>query len=214
VLVPLADRPRRGSRPAWVTWSLATLLVVVYLAGAGWGGLFAGHADQIERWGLAPRAPRVHAWASHLVVHASPWHLVGNLLLLAVFGPNVERRLGPAAFLAAFLLCGLAGAGAFCAWVPDADGALVGASGAALGLGAIHGLAFAGQRVVVALWLLVVWVGELPARVFLALLIALDLLASWTTGFGGGRVAVPAHLGGLVAGVLLGAFARRLPPAA
>lgn len=214
MLVPLADRPRRGSRAAWATWSLAALLVLVYLAGSGWGGLFEGHAEQIERWGLAPRAPRTLALLTHLLVHASPWHLVGNLLLLVVFGPNVERRLGSPAFLGAFLLCGAAGALAFRALVPQAEGALVGASAAALGLGAIHAVAFAGQRIVVALWILVVWVGELPARVFLAILVALDLVALATTGFGGGRVAVPAHLGGLAVGVLLGLLARRLPPAA
>lgn len=213
MIAPLADRPRQGTRAAWATWSLAGLLVASYLAGAGWGGLFHDVDAQIAAWGLAPRAPRPWSLLTHLLVHATPWHLVGNLLLLLVFGPNVERRLGVAGFLGAFLVAGVAGAMAFRVLVPDGEGALVGASGAALGLGAIHALVFARQRIVVAVWLLVVWVGEVPARLFLAVLIALDLLALATTGFGGGRVAVPAHLGGLLAGALVGLLARRLPPA-
>lgn len=213
MLVPLADRPRRGSARAHATWALAGLLVLAYLAGAGWGGFFAGPEDQVERWGLFPRAPEPPALVTHLLVHASPWHLVGNLLLLLVFGPNVERRLGRAAFLGAFVLCGAAGAVAFRLAEPGSEAPLVGASGAALGLGALHAVLFAGQRILVGVWLLVVWVGELPARVFLGLLVALDLLALVTTGFGGGRVAVPAHLGGLLVGALLGRLARRLPEA-
>ncbi len=176
--------------------------------GSGWGGLFADLAEQVGAWGYAPRAPRPTALLTHLAVHASSLHLVGNLLLVLTFGPNVERRLGPARFALAFLACGAAGALVFAAAAPEETLPLVGASAAALGLGALHALALRGQRILVCIWVLVVWVGELPAWVLLACFAALDLLAVFVTGFGGGRVAVPAHLGGLALGTVLGLVAR------
>jgi membrane associated rhomboid family serine protease len=212
VLVPLADRPARSAARPWATWALATGLVLAYLAGTGWGGWFEGLGDQALRWGLVPSAPRPPSLVTHLFVHASPWHLVGNLLLLLVFGPNVERCLGRLALLGAFLLCGAAGAVAFRLAAPEGEVPLVGASGAALGLGALHAVALRGQRVLVFVWVLVVWVGELPARVLILVLLALDLLAVWSTGFAGGRVAVPAHLGGLAVGALIGLLGRRAVP--
>ena len=41
-------------------------------------------------------------------LHASWWHLLGNLLFLWVFGPSVEQRLGRVRFLPFALACGYA----------------------------------------------------------------------------------------------------------
>ncbi len=193
---------------------MAASLVASYLVGSGWGGLFANLAEQARAWGYAPRAPRPTALLTHLAVHASSLHLVGNLLLILTFGPNVERRLGPWRFALAFLACGAAGALAFGVAAPEETLPLVGASAAALGVGALHALALRGQRILVCVWVLVVWVGELPAWVLLACFAALDLLAVLVAGFGGGRVAAPAHLGGLAVGAFLGLVlrARRAQP--
>jgi len=212
MLVPLADRPRLSDRFPWATALLAALLLLGYLLGTGWTDVFPGGLrEQAERWGFTG-LERPATLLSHLVVHASSLHLVGNVLLLLVFGPNVERRLGPWAFVPAFLLCGAVGALAFALSAPEDDLPLVGASAAALGIGALHAVALRGQRILVCVWLLVVWVGELPARLLLALFAALDLLAVFGLGFGGGRVAAPAHLGGLVAGALLGLLVRARRP--
>lgn len=208
MLVPLADRPRLSDRFPWATAALAALLVLSYLVGSGVGGAFENVAEQAQAWGYAPSAPRPTALLTHLAVHASSPHLVGNLLLILTFGPNVERRFGPWRFALAFLACGAAGALVFAAAAPAETLPLVGASAAALGVGALHALALRGQRILVCVWLLVVWVGELPARVLLALLAGLDLLAVLVSGFGGGRVAAPAHLGGLAAGAVLGLLTR------
>lgn len=44
---------------------------------------------------------------THLFAHASPSHLVANLLALVVFGRTVERHLGPLRVFGAFALAGL-----------------------------------------------------------------------------------------------------------
>lgn len=80
---------------------------------------------------------RPWTFVTYMFVHGGLWHLLANSLALFVFGPAVERRLGPSRFLAFYLYCGV-GAAAFslALWftrtlpVPP----FVGASGAILGL--------------------------------------------------------------------------------
>jgi membrane associated rhomboid family serine protease len=46
-------------------------------------------------------------------LHASPMHLIGNLLAMYFFGPIVEAHFGPRRYLAFYLLCGLSGAACY-----------------------------------------------------------------------------------------------------
>jgi len=46
-------------------------------------------------------------------LHASPWHLIANMIGLYFFGPIVEGQFGPRRFLGFYLTCGLAGAACF-----------------------------------------------------------------------------------------------------
>lgn len=53
----------------------------------------------------AERSPWIET-ASAQFLHASWWHLLGNLLFLWVFGPSVEQRLGRVRFLPVVIACG------------------------------------------------------------------------------------------------------------
>lgn len=66
---------------------------------------------------------------SSLFVHAGWLHLAGNLLLLALFAPRLERAAGPWATLAIFLAGGVLGAAAQVWAHPNSLVNLVGASG-------------------------------------------------------------------------------------
>jgi membrane associated rhomboid family serine protease len=46
-------------------------------------------------------------------LHASPNHLIFNMIALYFFGPMVEQYLGSRRYLAFYLLCGIAGAGMY-----------------------------------------------------------------------------------------------------
>ena len=46
-------------------------------------------------------------------LHASPWHLIANMVGLYLFGPIVEAHFGSRRFIAFYLLCGLTGAVCF-----------------------------------------------------------------------------------------------------
>src|ERR1041384_7020162 len=60
----------------------------------------------------AQAATRPWTFLSYMFVHGGLLHLAGNMLLLFVFGPPVERRMGGGAFLLYYLYCGV-GAAAF-----------------------------------------------------------------------------------------------------
>jgi membrane associated rhomboid family serine protease len=114
-------------------------------------------------------------WSHHLAVgrgtgpvsvigyafaHAGPWHLLGNMWVLLLFGTAVNRRLGNAWYLVAYLGTTLA-LGLF-AWV-FCGGGLVGASGAIFAVLAICALLLPAARVEVA------YVALFPLTVLLAL---------------------------------------------
>ena len=100
LLVPLPfGTDRRGRRVPWVTYTLIGLNVAAYA--------LTGPQD-FERWGLVPNAPHFAALLTGLFLHASPAHLIGNMVFLWVFGPHVEEALGREAFLALYLGGGIA----------------------------------------------------------------------------------------------------------
>ncbi len=48
-------------------------------------------------------------WISYNFLHASPEHLIFNMIALWAFGPGVESMLRPARYVVFYLLCGLGG---------------------------------------------------------------------------------------------------------
>lgn len=125
-------------------------------------------------------------------VHLSPFHLLGNLLVLYFFGPRLEDTWGGRTFIRFFLVTVLAGAlASFLLFALQPAGLIIGASAGTLGLLTAYGVLWPDEEVHV-------W-GIFPIRVkWLVIIIA--ALNLWTAvgGFGTG-VAVLAHLGGMVA---------------
>ncbi len=66
-------------------------------------------------------------------LHTQPWHIGLNMVALWMLGPNLERVLGRARFLAVYVVSALAGS-AGVMWLSDPDSSSVGASGAIFGL--------------------------------------------------------------------------------
>lgn len=143
-----------------------------------------------------------HGWtrpwtvATHLAAHLSPLHLAINALVLWVFGPAVERRLGGRRFL---LL--VASAGAASALVASALAGvatlppLAGAGGALLGVAMAHALLWPDTEVPV--FPLPV---PLSAATVVGVLAVVDLLAAFR--FAADGLAHFGHLGGLLTGYL------------
>ena len=78
---------------------------------------------------------RPWTFLSYMFVHAGLLHLLGNMLMLYVFGTAVEGRMGSRAFVLYYLLCGV-GAAVFALGLSGvmAVSPFIGASGAVLGV--------------------------------------------------------------------------------
>jgi membrane associated rhomboid family serine protease len=156
-------------------------------------------ADPINRW-----TP-----LTSMFLHGSWMHLIGNLLFFWVFGNNIEDSMGPFRFLAFYLICGLAAAAAHVFLQPGSPVPTVGASGAISGIMGAYLLLYPRAHVrMLFIIIIIIRVIVLPAWVVLIWWFALQLLtglpqlSTLRTDVSGG-VAVWAHVGGFVAGVVL-----------
>jgi membrane associated rhomboid family serine protease len=61
---------------------------------------------------FAPPTAFTHPWTfvTYMFVHAGLLHLVGNMLMLYVFGTAVENRMGSRNFILYYLFCGVGAA--------------------------------------------------------------------------------------------------------
>jgi membrane associated rhomboid family serine protease len=121
---------------------------------------------------------------------------------LWVFGNNVEDSMGRLRFPIFYLACGLAAAAAQVAVSPDSPVPMVGASGAISGVLGAYLVLYPRVRVnILIIFIIIIRVVPLPAYLVLLLWIGMQLV----TAYGGVEtgVAVWAHIGGFVAGVLL-----------
>lgn len=155
--------------------------------------------------GLNQQHNRVLTLVTSMFLHASWWHLLGNMLFLWVFGANIEGRLGRLRFLPFFLGCGILAGLAQALAQPSSTAVTIGASGAIAGIIGAYLVLFPRAGI----WTLVLFVFpmKLPAWLWGALFIALQLVdLSNPSGTGSANVATWAHL----AGVAVGAATIRL----
>ena len=156
-------------------------------------------------------AEGINRWTpiTSMFLHGGWGHLLGNALFFWVFGNNVEDSMGRFRFLAFYLLCGLAAAAAHVITNPASRVPTVGASGAISGILGAYLLLYPHVRVRM-LFIFFVFFKVIPLPAWLVLLwwFAVQVLTGLpelntvrTSDTGG--VAVWAHVGGFVAGVVL-----------
>lgn len=220
VLIPFGT-DRSLARPTVVTYWLIGINVAIYLVGVFWDRFDPeGHRAFEE---LLVLDPNHFAWLgliTYQFLHGGFWHILGNMLFLLVFGPNVEDRLGRIWFPLFYLAAGAIAGGAHCLLENPIyeDGPLrilpsvVGASGAIAGVTGAYIVLFPLTNVRVVLFFMVVGVYHLPAWAFIAFAICKDLIFQGLGADNG--VARIAHLGGYAWGVgvsLLLLWTRVLP---
>jgi len=143
-----------------------------------------------------------------MFLHSGFLHLSGNMLFLWIFGDNVEDFFGHIGYFFFYLACGI-GAGLlhvffnFYSAIPA-----VGASGAISGVMGAYMLLYPRARI---LTLVFIFPLPVPAVVFLGLWYVMQFLAGINTlGVKAtGGVAVWAHVGGFLLGMLLTTMVRR-----
>ena len=212
MFVPLYDGVRlRFIAAPYGTWLLVGLNALVYFAMAA--GLF-GNTERIdEALGVTPAVLLGNATLARSItlvpppvtiltgmfIHASPMHLIGNMLFLRVFGDNVEDAMGSLRFVLFYLLSGLTGALLYAFMLPQSDGPLIGASGAVSGVVIAYLMLYPRVRVFGLV------LSFLPLRIPAIFCVGAWVLLQIVSAFSGGDAEVGwwAHVGGLAAGAAL-----------
>jgi membrane associated rhomboid family serine protease len=144
----------------------------------------------------------IPAWATPLtatLVHGGLAHLGFNLVMLVFCGQAVERAIGSGPSALLYLIGAYAGAAVHWLFDPHSALPMIGASGAISAMVGAYALLYGERRakalgpvpahLVHVLWLAVAWIG-------IQVLIAV-------AGMGGVSVAIGAHIGGFLAGLVL-----------
>jgi membrane associated rhomboid family serine protease len=143
---------------------------------------------------------------THMFLHGSWMHLLGNMWFLWLFGNNVEDAMTRPRFLAFYVLCGLAAAGLQVMTDPRSAIPMVGASGAISGVMGGYLILYPRVRVftIIPLGFFMQTIA-LPAWVMLIYWMALQFFGGISSigAESGGGVAFWAHVGGFIAGVVL-----------
>lgn len=210
------DQPRYST--AYVNWFLIVLNILIYLFQATLDPrsyeLFA------REFGVVPNhlalflsgSPRYSLGAivipffTSMFLHAGWMHVLGNMWFLYIFGDNIEDYLGHFTYLVFYILCGLFAMTTQVAMYPHSNLPTVGASGAIAGVLGAYFILFPRARVLT--WFFV-FVFYIPAWVMLGYWFVFQFLAGAASlslaqaGRDVGGVAVWAHVGGFVAGMVM-----------
>ncbi|MBN2110892.1 MAG: rhomboid family intramembrane serine protease [Methanosarcinaceae archaeon] len=129
---------------------------------------------------------------THMFLHVGFFHLFFNMLVLFFFGPELERRAGKSTFLKVYLVAGIVAALGY-SLTSSPDAAVVGASGAIMGL-------FAAITVIAPE--IRVYVYFIPMKIWHALIlfVLIDFLYIGSNDM----VAHTAHLSGILVGLFMG----------
>ncbi len=143
-----------------------------------------------------------------MFMHGGFLHIFGNMLFLAIFGPNVEDAMGPVRYVAFYLLGGLAALAAQVAVGPNSTAPTVGASGAIAAVLGGYILLYPRARILTLIFVIFFFtIVELPAVVLLGFWFLEQVLfgAAGLTDpvSSSGGVAYFAHVGGFVFGLAL-----------
>ena len=211
VFVHLPARKKQMHRP-WAAALLAAVAVLSFVllhrsasdpsqhaALLRWGTLSASPAQWREFWFDGRLATLVTA----LFIHASIWHLLGNVLFLLIFGVPAERAVGPWRLLALFFIGGALANLAASLLLGAPERIIVGASGGISALIGAYLVLFPRARlgivVPLGLWLEFI---RAPAALLIGLWAALQLVFTFV-GPAFGAMAWWAHLTGFAVGVLM-----------
>jgi membrane associated rhomboid family serine protease len=245
-VIPLKDNIPTDRFP-YVTVALIIANVIAYLLAVSHGGSIIGGPDtqEVVKYGAIPAAlthclgqnelitgsqlvcthaggmPTWETIFTAMFMHASLFHIAGNMLFLWIFGNNVEDAMGRIKYFLFYILGGIAALALQVAVGPNSVVPTLGASGAIAAVLGGYILLYPRARVLTLVFIVLFFtVIELPALVVLAIWFieqavfgALNLTNP--TG-GGGGVAYFAHVGGFVFGLttvkLLATRRRQIAP--
>jgi membrane associated rhomboid family serine protease len=207
---PFRPPETRATKAIVIVCALVELAAL--FAGAGFDRALALNAGLVparltgEVIGLPSALPAPLTLVTHMFLHGGLIHLVMNMVFLAWVGRSIEWVIGPVRLFLLFLLGGIAGGLVQVLATPASIIPVVGASGGVSAVFATYALVFARSDEAPATVLGIRLSGEVVRALrYAALWIGLQLLVAVAFNSGGGPgIAIWAHIGGFLAGLLFG----------
>jgi len=204
-MIPLSDASRRPDRFSAVTTGIIILNVFVFLLELAGGDAF------VKQWSVIPAdIVAGRHWITILTamfMHGGFVHILGNMVFLWAFGPELEDAMGRMRYFTFYLLSGITASLAQIAVMPSSAVPNLGASGAIAGVMGAFLVTYPRDQIRTVLLLgIFTRITMIPA----ALLIGLWFLIQLFDGVGAvaevqtGGVAYMAHVGGFIFGALAG----------
>lgn len=208
MLIPLGDASRRTRGTAAVTLLIIAINVLVFLEELAGGDRF------VRAWSAIPahimQGHRTVTLLTSMFMHASWMHILGNMVFLWAFGPEIEDAMGHGRFLFFYLFGGLIAMMAQVLADPHSRVPCLGASGAIAAVMGAFIVIYPRDRIRTLLFLFIFFpIVYIPAVLLIGFWFAIQLLnfgvvANVETG----GVAYVAHIGGFLFGVVTGALLR------
>jgi rhomboid family protein len=219
-MIPIRDDTPRLSTP-YVTYFIIALNIVVFLMELSLGGQSHRALNNfIYQFGVVPRHFERALTGStqfslvglflpiltSMFLHASWLHIIGNMWFLWIFGDNIEDYLGHFPYLLFYLVSGFAAAITHILLNAGSNVPTVGASGAIAGVMGGYFMLYPRARVL--MWFPPIFFFHLPAWLVLGYWFVVQFMSGAATSIAetsqnNGGIAVWAHVGGFVAGIVL-----------
>jgi len=200
-MIPFGDASRRPRRSPVVTTAIIAVNALVFVLELTGGDAF------VQKWSVIPAdIVAGQHWITILTamfMHGGWLHILGNMVFLHAFGPEVEDAMGRVSYLAFYVLSGLVASFAQIAAMPHSTVPNLGASGAIAGVMGGFLITYPRDRIKI---LVFFWwffrVTFIPSAVLIGLWFLIQLFsqvgAVASTQAGG--VAYMAHVGGFIFG--------------
>ena len=207
-MIPLSDASRQPARFPVMTTAIIIANVIAFVM-----ELMGGEAF-VMRWAEVPATIVAgHHWITILTamfMHGGWMHIIGNMVFLWAFGPEIEDAMGPLKYLVFYLLSGLAASLAQTAIMPHSTVPNLGASGAIAGVMGAFLITYPRDEIRALLmffwWIRITFI---PAALLIGVWFLMQLFdqvgaVASSAGSAGGGVAYAAHVGGFIFGAATG----------
>lgn len=201
-MIPLRDESRRPEGFSVVTALIIAINALVFILELTGGDAF------VTRWSLVPAdIVAGHHWSTILTsmfMHASWSHILGNMVFLWAFGPEIEDIMNPWRYAVFYLVGGVVAMLAQVAAAPGSTVPCLGASGAIAAVMGAFLITYPRDRI--RTLLVIGWfirITFIPAALLIGFWFVVQLLSfGAVANVQSGGVAYLAHIGGIIFGAV------------
>ena len=213
MFLPIGDDQIKGGAKPIFAYAFIGVNVLIFLYQSSLGA--EGYGGFLREFGSIPAEIQsgqdLFTLITNMFLHGDFMHLAGNMLMLWIFGDNIESTIGSLNFVLFYVMGGVIAT--ICHALSDFDSITpaVGASGAiAACLGAYLVMFPKSQIKILVFYLFRSF--KVPAIYFLGFWILKELGSGLGIFGGGGNIAYWAHIGGFGFGALAGYLAKQVYP--